>query len=117
MGRQRRALPGPRKKRRAKKAKDLVAIRPGAIVSGGLRFVSNSEAAGVEKGAKAKREPKPKVKNDPKLVAAARELRDRWLEQVNREGFALPGGKYDVSRELQGPEAGESKQVALLPAA
>ena len=32
---------------------------------------------------KPKREPKPKVKNDPRLVAAARELRDRYLEHVN----------------------------------
>jgi len=30
---------------------------------------------------KPKREKKPKVKNDPKHIAAARELRDRWLEQ------------------------------------
>jgi hypothetical protein len=28
----------------------------------------------------------PKLKHDPKLVAAARELRDRWLEQVNAAG-------------------------------
>src|SRR5262249_369259 len=32
---------------------------------------------------KPKREKKPKLKNDPRLAAAARELRDRWLEQVN----------------------------------
>ncbi|MGC4033405.1 MAG: hypothetical protein QM754_17085 [Tepidisphaeraceae bacterium] len=28
----------------------------------------------------------PKPKNDPRLIAAARELRDRWLEQVNGNG-------------------------------
>ena len=50
------------------------------------------------------KQPKPKKlkqKNDPKLIAAARELRDRWLEQVNA-GQYLPGptGKYDVSKTL-----------------
>jgi hypothetical protein len=44
-----------------------------------------------------------KVKNDPKLVAAARELRDRYLEHVNADaGALLPRGKYDVSRALPG---------------
>ena len=52
-------------------------------------------------GAKVKRE---KVKCDPKLVAAARELRDRWLEHVNGGEMVLEGaGKYDVTRAL--PEA------------
>ena len=45
--------------------------------------------------------PTPRKKNDPKLIAVARELRDRWLEKVNEEGFALPAGKYDVSRQLE----------------
>ena len=42
----------------------------------------------------------PKQKNDPKYVAAARELRDRYLEHVNKDPAALPaaGGKYDVNR-------------------
>jgi hypothetical protein len=31
-------------------------------------------------------------------MAAARELRDRWLEKVNSEPLALASGKYDVSR-------------------
>ena len=50
---------------------------------------------------KPKREPKVKVKNDPRHVAAARELRGRWLEQVNSGRF-LPGAhaKYDLSRTL-----------------
>ncbi len=50
--------------------------------------------------------PKPKrqgQKNDPKHIAAARELRDRYLEEVNT-GRMLPsawgGGKYEVSRQL-----------------
>jgi hypothetical protein len=61
------------------------------------------------------REKKPKRKNDPKLVAAARELRDRWLERVNAGEYVLEAdGKYDVTRALPDrPAAG----VALLPAA
>ena len=46
-------------------------------------------------------EPKrAKARNDPALVAAARELRDRWLEPVNAGPMALPSGKYEVSRQL-----------------
>ncbi len=47
---------------------------------------------------------KPKVKRkkakiDPKYIAAARELRDRYLEQVNEKGFRLEStGKYEVVR-------------------
>jgi hypothetical protein len=43
------------------------------------------------------------VKNDPKLIAAARELRDRWLEQVNA-GAKVPQvlGRYDMSKALDG---------------
>jgi hypothetical protein len=44
----------------------------------------------------------PKQKNHPAHVAAARELRDRWLEHVN-EGLKVLGagrGKYDLTREL-----------------
>lgn len=50
------------------------------------------------KRAPAKRQ---KQKNDPKLIAAARELRDRYLEEVNSGRVLLDGaGKYDVSRAL-----------------
>ena len=54
--------------------------------------------------AKAKRKtpakPKPK-KVDARLIALARELRDRWAEQSDRVA-ALPG-KYDVRRSIGGP--------------
>ena len=57
------------------------------------------------------------MKNDPMLIAAARELRDRWLEQVNREGLPLEvRGKYDVAREIQGTQE-RAKPATLLPAA
>jgi hypothetical protein len=54
---------------------------------------------------KSKRE-KPKhekVKNDPKHVAAARELRDRWLEKVNSSEGAfvlVSDAKYEVNKAL-----------------
>jgi hypothetical protein len=50
--------------------------------------------------AKPKRAPRqPAARHDPKQLAAARELRDRFLEMVNHQRF-LPHGKYDVSRAL-----------------
>jgi hypothetical protein len=55
----------------------------------------------VEKKVEKVKEPRKKRKNDPKLVSAARELRDRWLEKVNG-GYVLEArGKYDVSRQLE----------------
>jgi hypothetical protein len=43
----------------------------------------------------------PKVKLDPRLLRAARELRDRWLEHVNTTPL-LAAGKYDVARAIEG---------------
>jgi GNAT superfamily N-acetyltransferase len=61
---------------------------------------------------KPKREKKPKVKCDPKLVSAARELRDRWLEHVNAGEMLLEGaGKYDVSKTLPAMSSVESSAV------
>ena len=54
---------------------------------------------------------KPAAKIDPKLVAAARELRDRWLEKVNEEPALLTSvGKYDVARALAagGPDVNKA---------
>jgi hypothetical protein len=46
-----------------------------------------------------------KKKFDPAQVAFARELKDRWLEQVQREpGLLAPGReKYGVCRRIEGP--------------
>lgn len=66
---------------------------------------------------------KARQKNDAKFIAAARELRDRYLEQVNSGGAAgtlLPAanGKYNVSRQLEAPPApAQIKPAALLDAA
>ena len=50
---------------------------------------------------KAEKSSRVKTKIDPKYLAAARELRDRYLEHVN-DRMILPEarGKYDVSRML-----------------
>jgi hypothetical protein len=48
-----------------------------------------------------KREKTPKVKCDPRHVALARELRDRWSEHVNTGAMQIEGAaKYDVTRML-----------------
>ena len=70
---------------------------------------------------KPKRPKKERHKNDPKYVAAARELRDKFLEQVNSGQLlppAPPGahGKYDVSRQLEAAPT-ELQQPKLLDAA
>jgi hypothetical protein len=58
---------------------------------------------------------KPKQKNDPKLIAAARELRDRWLERVNEDpSLLVSNGKYEVCRL---PEPTEPRPAKLLMAA
>lgn len=47
----------------------------------------------------------PRQKHDPKFIAAARELRDRYLDEVNSGNMLLPAsGKYEVGRQL--PETG-----------
>jgi hypothetical protein len=55
--------------------------------------------------------PKP-AKNDPRLVAAARELKDRWSEEIN-SGRYLPmaNGKYEVSRGIEGSEPREIRYI------
>ncbi len=66
---------------------------------------------------KVKREKKPRQKVDPEHAKAARELRDRYLEQVNADRL-LPGavGKWDVSRQLETPPA-KLEPAKLLNAA
>lgn len=69
-------------------------------LSGGLCFAP--PAPQIEKKPRAK---KLKARNDPKLIAVARELRDRYLEEVARNpNLILPTGKYEVTRALPGAE-------------
>ncbi|MGB7159138.1 MAG: hypothetical protein WBD40_13800 [Tepidisphaeraceae bacterium] len=90
----------------------------GVISSGGLRFAVNgaggsafgSEAQARREVGGGKKRPtthhprptaaKPRVKIDPKLSAAARHLRDCWMERANDRLLIAPKGKYDLSRAL-----------------
>jgi hypothetical protein len=124
------------RKKKAKVAGPLAPPAPPAQARGGLWFAPPAPdpptkeelkaAKEAEKKAKAeerKRLRKEKQKNDPKYVAAARELRDRFLEEVNTPGsdLLLPAahGKYDVSRQLAAGSFAPTKLQAdrLLDAA
>lgn len=92
----------------AAKSKHLRGSLPGHFrlkTAGGIRHVPVSETA---EGAAAAKPVKPKVIR-PKVSQdhrdQARELRDRFLEEVNAYGL-LESGKYDVSRVLAGPVDG-----------
>lgn len=83
-------------------SRHLQGLPPGkaAVITGGrIRYIDRADAAPEPEAVKEKpkREPKPKVKHDAKAVAFVRELRDRYLEQVNDGAYALPdAGKYAV---------------------
>jgi len=63
---------------------------------------------------KEKKPPRVVSENEKKMLVAARELRDRYLEQFN-SGLVLPGGKYEVSRAcLPAPDA--KPQAKMLAA-
>ncbi|HZN65505.1 MAG TPA: hypothetical protein VFB66_09400, partial [Tepidisphaeraceae bacterium] len=90
--------------------------RQTGIAAGGLRFAAPKVVETPKP-----REPRAKAKADPKLVAAARELRDRWLERVNAVEV-VSGGKYDVGRSLPTPPQGVAPVLVsstrrMLPAA
>jgi hypothetical protein len=86
----------PAPKRPRVKVVKVEPISRTSIASGGLRFANPKPVEVVTE--KPKRE--KQTKNDPRLVAAARELRDRWLEQVNANPL-LSCGKYEVSRLIE----------------
>jgi hypothetical protein len=80
-------------------------------LGGGLCFAPPAPAVAVPapKEKPAKRE---KRKNDPQLIAKARELRDRYLEHVNAGALVLESaGKYDVVRQLIAAPAAEIRQL------
>jgi hypothetical protein len=105
-----RRLPEPCRNQR--NGKPVVKKREPLVLGQALWFATPPAAEPV-KEAKPKRE---KRKNDPALVAAARELRDRWLEQVNDDpSLLLSRAKYDVARAL--PETVPIVSIAALPAA
>ena len=65
---------------------------------------------------KPKKARKPKVKIDPRLRSAVRELRDKWLEHVNAGGRLLPAAeKYAVGRALALPARDNDRLVLPMP--
>jgi hypothetical protein len=79
-----------------------------AVVTGGkIRYLDRGDYVPPPEPEKPKREARPRPKNDPKLIAAVRELRDRWLERVNTGGFILEAPcKYNLTRALAPPPVG-----------
>ncbi|MEM6855326.1 MAG: hypothetical protein AAF593_13045, partial [Planctomycetota bacterium] len=80
-----------------------------------LRDAKRAAKAAAKKAARSMRS-----RNDPVLVAAARDLRDRWMQAVQADPglLALPGGSasgaaaYDVGRQIgDPPAAGAAKRV------
>ncbi len=107
---ERQAIACPTKSKREKTPK--AAEPPKAIRRNGLMFdipkqgepspeAKPVKAAKLAKAAQTAKVHTPKVKRicDPRLVSAARELRDRWLEQVNASPL-LSQGKYEVTRAI-----------------
>jgi len=101
------ALPeGPKEKKpRVKKvAAPVPSVPSNSFGKGGLRFgppTPPGGAAAVE--AKPKKEKRPKQKNDPRHLIVAREVRDRYLDEIN-SGRLLPSAtepKYEVGRSLR----------------
>jgi hypothetical protein len=91
-------LPGPR-------AKKLREIRPGPCRINMSRLNIGADIGPARKARKTGRSPRAKAKHDPKHIAAARELRDRYLEQVNDQNLRFePHGKYEVSRVISAPK-------------
>jgi hypothetical protein len=88
--------------------------RKAVITSGGVKYIEREDYVAEldapeelieQEKPKRTRERKPRQKHEKEFVAKARELRDRYLEQVNAPGseMLLPDGscaKYDVSRQL-----------------
>ncbi len=80
--------------------------------------VNTTAQQSAEKIAEKKERPKQeKAKVDPKLIAKARELRDRYLEHVNGSPDALPapGARYDVTRALPQPAGTGTMHIEAQP--
>jgi len=117
------ALPAPAKRPKPQPKARLVEKR-NEVARNGMWFdvPKQGEPIATEKPP---REKKPKAKHDARMVSAARELRDRYLEQYN-SGRCLPAanGKYDVARlpaaageVVEVRKLAQQRAVLALPAA
>lgn len=106
-----------RNRRRDVKAEALIESKQekSAPLGGGLRF----GAAPVKETTPTKQAAprKPKAKNDARFVAAARELRDRYLEHVNIDPTCLlSDGKYALERMVNDGRLIDATPVRLIAA-
>jgi hypothetical protein len=108
------------RKPRERKPKATVPVRNKRdLASGGLWCASSAESATASEEAapKPRREKRPARKYDPKYLAAAREVCDRYLEEVNSGRLLLESSgaaKYEVSRQLEASESSLKMSPALL---
>jgi GNAT superfamily N-acetyltransferase len=100
----------------SKHLKGVPAGKAAVIVGGRIRYVERADFVPEAEPPKPKRPRKPAAKNDPKLITAARELRDRFLEHINTAPL-LSKGKYAVARALPVPQPPASTSPLRLPAA
>ncbi|MCC6908084.1 MAG: GNAT family N-acetyltransferase [Phycisphaerales bacterium] len=120
------ALPSGEVEKRTRQrggVKSKPAAKPRAVSRGGLWFApvlsaeeikAKKDAEAAQSKARKAEQARTRRRNDPKLVAAARELRDRYIEQINEGRLLPPGacGKYEVSRALEGaPSALKGERV------
>ena len=112
------------KREQAKQERAEAAVRAASVSSGGLHFGTQPPEAGngksddskhARKEAEKAAQRKVAQKNDPRLVAMARELRDRWQEHVAAQPGMLEDrqrGKYDVSRLLEAsPQQADAVEI------
>ncbi|CAN5547100.1 hypothetical protein BH09PLA1_BH09PLA1_14260 [soil metagenome] len=98
--------------KRAAAKKSKIVEKPLPIRRNGLMFdiPKQGEPLPETKPVKVTKETRPRVQRvcDPRLVSAARELKDRWLEKVNNDPSLLSAeGKYEVSRaDAESPPKG-----------
>lgn len=85
------------------------------LIGGKIRHVPRPgvrvevEPVPKQRAQRAKRLPAPKTKIDPKFLTAARELRDRYLEQVD-DGLLGVTARYDITRQLPCPRVDDAPQ-------
>ena len=114
------ALPEPATPKPSTKRAKQPPMPTRVTIGTGTTWFSGTEQAKPTPKAKAPRVPKQKVKNDPRYKAAARELRDRYLEQYN-SGSYLPeptAQKYHVCRMIEATKTRmlDESPAGLLPA-
>ena len=108
-------LSKPKCRQRKAKVVPPPAMKLALGAAGGLRFAPPAPPAPpAPTKAQRPRVEKAGVRVDPRLKAATRELRDRWMERVN-DPLVLPAiaqGKYDVSRTPSAVEGSRSLEGA-----